>query len=306
MLPDLPCCVKTFDEVFPTEAVCQTFWNANRWQMDYYCPRCCGAQGWLLSKRGVMQCARQKCRYQVSATAGTILHKTRLPLRTWLRAIVHYAERPLLTVRELAPILKVSVKTAGRVLRKIRMAWQYYKDEFGSEPSSGDRPKEILDQDQDQQQEDYNDPHHEQSQQMSNEHYMLDKRQVSDTHYRSDMRQLSYAHYRSDMTQLSDAHYRSDMTQLSDAHYRSDMTQLSDETHERNADFEGQQRQQDEPGFHAGQFLEQIKQYVERGKRAVSNRFVACTFTCTAAPPIQRIWEEQISSGLGWRTQLDY
>ncbi|RXZ84638.1 IS1595 family transposase [Paenibacillaceae bacterium] len=163
MLHNLPCGVKTFDEVFPTEAACQQFWEAERWQqIGYFCPRCTSSRGWLLPKRGIMQCARKKCRYQVSSTAGTILHRTRLPLRTWLRAIVHYAEQPLLTVRGLASILGVSVKTAGLMLRKIRLAWQYYRDEFGHEPSIGERRAEqrrVQHQDQHQDRQDHEDNH---------------------------------------------------------------------------------------------------------------------------------------------------
>ncbi|RXZ80272.1 IS1595 family transposase [Paenibacillaceae bacterium] len=206
MLFNLPCCVKTFNEVFPTEAACQDFWYVQRWQTDYSCPRCGCTVGWVLPKRGVTQCARQKCRYQVSSTAGTILHKTRLPLRTWFHAIVHYAEQPLITVRALAPILGVSVKTAALMLRKIRLAWQYYKEEYGGFLSRVEKETGS-------------------SGQQSIQEFPL---------------------------------------------------------------------QDEEPGFNARLFLEQIKQFVHQRKQAVSARFHNYLHTCTAVPSMQRIWQEQL------------
>ncbi|RXZ82695.1 IS1595 family transposase [Paenibacillaceae bacterium] len=145
MLFDLPCSVRTFDEVFPNETACQDFWYIHRWEMGFCCPRCNGAMGWLLSKNDVTQCANQKCRYQVSLTTGTILHKTRLPFRTWFYAIVHYAEQPYITVRALARIVAVSTKTAALMLRKIRLALQFYKGKCDSTSPYGTTPESAED-----------------------------------------------------------------------------------------------------------------------------------------------------------------
>lgn len=48
------------------------------------CPRCKGRTGWV-TRRGLWLCAG--CRHQLSVTAGTIFHDTRLPLTLWFRAI---------------------------------------------------------------------------------------------------------------------------------------------------------------------------------------------------------------------------
>lgn len=77
---EIPCTIQNFDEVFPNEEACRAFWEQQRWQLDFVCPRCFGLRGWLLAARGVMQCARKECGYQVSSTAGTLLHQTRLPV----------------------------------------------------------------------------------------------------------------------------------------------------------------------------------------------------------------------------------
>lgn len=129
----IPCTIQTFDEVFPDEDACRAFWDQQRWQLDFVCPRCLGLRGWLLATRGVMQCARKECGYQASSTAGTLFHKTKLPMRTWMRALVFCAEYPLLTVRKLAALLaNVSLKTAGLMLRKIREASRHHKEEYPS------------------------------------------------------------------------------------------------------------------------------------------------------------------------------
>lgn len=148
MLLRVPCTIETFEEMFPNEDACREFWDQHRWPLEFVCPRCGCTKGWMLAARGVTQCARKRCRYQVSGTAGTIFHKTRLPMRTWMRALVYYAERPLLTARALVSLLDVSLKTAGLMLRKIREAWRFYQEEYASmedEPARQQTQEEAFD-----------------------------------------------------------------------------------------------------------------------------------------------------------------
>ena len=74
-----------FHEVFPDEAACLAFLRRSRWPRGFQCPRCGGRRSYMIAGRHLEQCAR--CRYQASVTAGTIFHKTRVPLRTWFLAI---------------------------------------------------------------------------------------------------------------------------------------------------------------------------------------------------------------------------
>ena len=55
-----------------------------RWPEGFVCPRCQNCGGWPAT-RGRMICSA--CRYQASATAGTIFQATHKPLRMWFRAI---------------------------------------------------------------------------------------------------------------------------------------------------------------------------------------------------------------------------
>lgn len=68
---------------FPDEAACLDYLEWLRWPDGIRCPRCVSREGWKLSI-GVWECA--VCGRQASATAGTIFHRTRTPLRLWFAA----------------------------------------------------------------------------------------------------------------------------------------------------------------------------------------------------------------------------
>ena len=74
-----------FHEVFPDEEACVAFLRRARWRRGFRGPRCGERESYPLAARGLEQCTT--CRYQASITAGTIFHKTRVPLRPWFLAI---------------------------------------------------------------------------------------------------------------------------------------------------------------------------------------------------------------------------
>jgi ISXO2-like transposase domain/Transposase zinc-ribbon domain len=69
-----------FRESYGTEERCRAVVEKLRWPKGFVCPRCGGCEGKWLSTRPKMQC--RACRHQVSLTAGTIFHATKLPLTT--------------------------------------------------------------------------------------------------------------------------------------------------------------------------------------------------------------------------------
>ena len=73
-----------FDDRFPSEAACWKYLIEVRWPEGFLCPRCGSAKAWQTERR-LLRCSR--CHYQASATAGTVFHRTRKPLRTWFRAM---------------------------------------------------------------------------------------------------------------------------------------------------------------------------------------------------------------------------
>lgn len=80
-----------FQKRFPNEAACWSELVRIRWPKGHACSACQKAMGFIQS-RGIFQCPR--CRKQVSATAGTLFHKSHLPLQKWFWAIYLMAISP--------------------------------------------------------------------------------------------------------------------------------------------------------------------------------------------------------------------
>ena len=75
-----------FQTRFPDEQSCWDYLVMMRWpDKARACPRCKGSKLDLMRKRKIFEC--RKCHAQISVTAGTIFHKSRLPLRKWFWAI---------------------------------------------------------------------------------------------------------------------------------------------------------------------------------------------------------------------------
>ena len=68
---------------FSSETQCQEYLAFVRWPDGYICPRCGCRHGYRLSN-GRYQFTH--CKRQTSVTAGTMLHKTHMPLRVWFLA----------------------------------------------------------------------------------------------------------------------------------------------------------------------------------------------------------------------------
>lgn len=105
-----------FLKQFSTEAQCQEYW----WKEGYACPKCGCRHAYRLSN-GRYQCAQ--CRHQSSVTAGTVLHKTHMPLRQWFLAfyLVCQDKRGISAV-QLSSQLGTTYKTAWYMLKRIRAA----------------------------------------------------------------------------------------------------------------------------------------------------------------------------------------
>ena len=68
-----------FQTWFATEEACVHYLAELRWPDGYACPRCSHDQAYELTSRPIYKC--KDCHYQVSVTAGTVLHGTRLSMR---------------------------------------------------------------------------------------------------------------------------------------------------------------------------------------------------------------------------------
>src|SRR3989454_5898696 len=82
--PPFPKTLREFQTTFGTEEACQKYLAACRWPDGFVCPRCGQRRAYELVQLRRWQCAG--CRHQVSLTAGTILHNTKIALTVWFWA----------------------------------------------------------------------------------------------------------------------------------------------------------------------------------------------------------------------------
>ncbi len=78
-----------FQAMFPDEEACWKHLRRIRWPRGFVCPRCCHRKSYAIEGRWLEQC--RSCRYQASLTAGTVFHKTRVPLQVWFLGIFFVA-----------------------------------------------------------------------------------------------------------------------------------------------------------------------------------------------------------------------
>ena len=114
---------------FDTDAKCFRRLERLRWPGGLRCPRCgegriskFQARGKTGKKRRLYTCLA--CRYQYTATAGTLFHDSHLPLRKWFRAVFALgAARERVSARQLQRALRLaSYETAWFLARRIRQA----------------------------------------------------------------------------------------------------------------------------------------------------------------------------------------
>ncbi len=79
-----------FRELYGSEQRCREALFRWRWPNGFSCPRCGTARCHEIAGRKLYQCAG--CRHQVSLTAGTLFHATKLGLTTWFQAIYHMTQ----------------------------------------------------------------------------------------------------------------------------------------------------------------------------------------------------------------------
>ena len=111
----------SFNEIkklFSNDEVCRNHLFHLRWPAGYVCSVCGSNQYDALKKRQLLQC--RNCKHQTSVTAGTIMHRTRTPLRYWFWGIyyvVTFGEET--TAQQLSEKIGLNYHAARRMLGKI-------------------------------------------------------------------------------------------------------------------------------------------------------------------------------------------
>jgi transposase-like protein len=82
--PDFPKSVMDFQKRFSTEEACLKYMIDSRWPDGFVCQNCQHKDAYWLPKRRLYQC--KGCQKQTSVTAGTVMHRSKVPLTTWFWA----------------------------------------------------------------------------------------------------------------------------------------------------------------------------------------------------------------------------
>ena len=120
-----PTTLQEFQAAFPDEQACWEALRRARWPKDFVCPRCGHEVSSWIATRRLEQCCR--CRYQCSVTAGTVFHRTRVPLLTWFWAIFFVArhKKGISALQLQRDTGLGSYRTAWTMLHRLRSALRY-------------------------------------------------------------------------------------------------------------------------------------------------------------------------------------
>ena len=119
---DFPKTATEFDARFATEEDCRAYWIKARWGGKPACQRCRSTRVWRERAGTLFECA--DCGHQTSLTSGTLLQKTRKPLKVWFRAVFEISTRRTgISAKDLQRIMGFgSYETAWTWLHKLRAA----------------------------------------------------------------------------------------------------------------------------------------------------------------------------------------
>lgn len=111
-----------FQKMFPDDAACARYLEAIRWRDGFQCPKCnVTAEPFRFANRlNVLRC--KGCEQDTSLTAGTIMHRTRMPLSTWFwAAFLVSSQTPGMSAVQLQRQLGLTrIETAFQILHKLR------------------------------------------------------------------------------------------------------------------------------------------------------------------------------------------
>jgi hypothetical protein len=118
---DFPTTLAAFRRLFSDDAACATYLERLRWPHGFKCPKCkTPGEPWHLGARaGAIRCP--SCRADISLTAGTVMHRTHVPLATWFSGAFLITSAAEMTATQFQEKLQLSrYETAYQMRRKLR------------------------------------------------------------------------------------------------------------------------------------------------------------------------------------------
>ena len=118
--PEYPKDIREFRQRFSTPQACLEYLTQSRWPDGFMCPKCSGTSAWLNSKRYVFEC--RHCRRQTSPMAGTLMHRSHVPVQEWFwTAYLVATHTPGISAVQLQRQLGISSDTtAWHMLHRLR------------------------------------------------------------------------------------------------------------------------------------------------------------------------------------------
>ena len=114
---------------FADEGYCKDFLLEVRFEKGFACPFCGGSECRRIRTRHLLRC--KSCKADISATNGTFMHRTRLPLRLWIvTTFLVMSNKSSVSAVTLMRTLGVTYKTAWYVLHRIRKAMKCREERY--------------------------------------------------------------------------------------------------------------------------------------------------------------------------------
>ena len=82
--PGYPKDMREFRQRVSSPQACLEYLAQSRWPDGFICPKCSSKSAWLNSKRYVFEC--RQCGRQTSPLAGTLMHRSHVPIQEWFWA----------------------------------------------------------------------------------------------------------------------------------------------------------------------------------------------------------------------------
>ena len=116
-----PTSLLAFVKQYHDDATCAAFLNKLRWPNGFVCPKCKTTKAWFYPDRHIWVCNKN---HQTSITAGTMMHRSKLPLTLWFyAAYLTSTLTPGISALQLQKQLGLSrYETAFQLLHKLRAA----------------------------------------------------------------------------------------------------------------------------------------------------------------------------------------
>ena len=106
---------------FPDDASAREFLEAQRWEGSPFCPFCDCDKWYKLGDNKTYKCGNRKCHKKYSATVGTVMHSSHIPLNLWFAAMyLMSAHKKGISSHQLARDLGITQKSAWHMLHRIR------------------------------------------------------------------------------------------------------------------------------------------------------------------------------------------